>query len=550
MKKLLCLIFTAAIVFPMAGCSSNKTEKIKEKKKETEPAATTTKIETEPVIEEPEYEYLRTPATGPAVSGNKEYIQYDYSNFCLQYPEYSFTPNYTIEVKELYINSNTDPAFSEFMSQFMNKRRKEYTDLFEKFIKAPSDDCCYFIHSDIDVYRADYSVFSFVLDNLINTPEFIDYLSHPVNIDPKTCRVLEIRDITTDIDELCARAYEVLSYSDLYTYEMPDYLDEEILHDFLITRDGIYLFVDFDIITGNEDPLESFKPWVYLSYSDNLDILVQDYWKDLPKDHFLETELILSTDTYSGGEELYNYSYYSAFYDIDGDNIQEHIIIEDNFIPEKDIFEYYLVIDDTRSFLTESKYLRNPYIIFTDGKILLQAGEYDDHLYAYVDKVITRSFIIIDNKAKYLEDSDFSYSFEPADPDHFICSKIVNVFYDRRGFCDCKIDDRGMIVSLEDYYHFLDYSFPLETTCDLNAYYPSSGNNKSGNIVIPTGSRLILVGSDAETFIDVMNSSGEILRLDYENGDTEFVDGKPLNDCFTAESIHCPYEELISTSDL
>ena len=55
MKKLLCLIFTAAIVFPMAGCSSNKTEKIKEKKKETEPAATTTTIETEPVIEEPEY---------------------------------------------------------------------------------------------------------------------------------------------------------------------------------------------------------------------------------------------------------------------------------------------------------------------------------------------------------------------------------------------------------------------------------------------------------------------------------------------------------------
>ncbi|MCR5617463.1 MAG: hypothetical protein K6F83_04165 [Clostridiales bacterium] len=550
MKKIICMIITAAIAFSMVGCNSNKTEKVKERKKETEPAAATTKIETESVIEEPEHEYLRTPSTGPAVSGNKEYIQYDYSNFCLQYPEYSFVPNYTIEVKELNINSNTDPAFSEFMSQFMNKRRKEYTDLFEKFIKAPSDNCCYFIHSDIDVYRADYSVFSFALVNLINTPELIDYISHPVNIDPKTCRVLEINDVTNDFDELCNRAYEELSYMDLWVYEMPDNLDENTLYEFLITREGIYLVIDFDVITGNEDPVESFKPWVYLSYSDNLDILVQDYWNDLPKDYFLKTEFKMSDDTYSGGGDLYNYFYYYAFYDIDGDNIQEYIKIENNYIPEKDIFEFYLDIDGTTSFLTESVYLKDPYLIFTDGKVLLQAGEYGEHSYAYVDKDTTKNYIIIDNKAKYLEDSDFSYPFEPADPDHFICSKIVNVFYDRRGFCDCKIDDRGMIVSLEDYYHFLDYSFPLETICDLNAYYPSSGDNKTGNIVIPTGSRLFLVGSDAETFIDVMNSEGEILRLDYVSGDTEFVDGKPLNDCFTAESIHCPYEELISTSDL
>ena len=85
------------------------------------------------------------------------------------------------------------------------------------------------------------------------------------------------------------------------------------------------------------------------------------------------------------------------------------------------------------------------------------------------------------------------------------------------------VDRDGMPVLL-DPYHFFFYS-DYTTVTELNATMETGSGTEA--VVIPSGTLLFLIGSDTETFVDMMDENGVVYTIEYDGSSyPHLIDGK------------------------
>jgi len=282
-------------------------------------------------------------------------------------------------------------------------------------------------------------------------------------------------------------------------------------------------------------------------------------------------------------------SYESVFKDIDGDGEDEEISLE--VIPEYDETDDYVMNNEIKVNVTKNGKtmtatnkngdgygddldFEEAYLMETDGGYFyLVAGTS-----SYNDWESLDVFDLNDESGPRLigrTSTGALYGFVPMDPDHVVLSTRIDVMGTYGVHRECYLSDEGEFIPYDDEYRvtYIDYTkyddevgdeeeirdadssdaskpagspdtevgssdeydpYSLLTTADIEAY---TDKDKSGNVTIPSGTRLHPVRSDGEDYMifDLPDGSEACIYYDMERDPDVFeriINGKPESELF------------------
>ena len=162
-----------------------------------------------------------------------------------------------------------------------------------------------------------------------------------------------------------------------------------------------------------------------------------------------------------------------------------------------------------------------------------------DNAYLYIELQYDNdynsiSIIDLNNKSEKMEIQESFADTSLLNPDEFYLGNRIYTISTLGIEGRYTLDNKGMPKLLENYYN-ITTPIRLTTKIDINGKKLEGINGKElGDYDIPTGTLLVPVGTDNETFTDYTNSNGDIVRIPMQGGE-EYgftIEGKNVEDVF------------------
>lgn len=435
------------------------------------------------------------------VCEDKEYYEKKHENFTVSFVYHYFTVDEDTSFTTLknIVNQegqdDLDIGINNFNKYYVECLNEEHTDYF-----STSNSQWY------EVYRSDSKILSYYIQSSIHPDDqFRTY-----NYEPNSGKLITLKDTCTDYTKLYdALIEEADSHPDSYTF-VEDYKDviKQMFSDneieFVITYDGIMVMIPGQKISTVFYTNINFK----ISYQKYNDILVADYWTDLPCD------LVIKFDDYMSDFDFVFY----LDYDTNHDGTYEHYEVTDSL----------LTINDKKNKLESTDYHQACYLVIKNGRCFIYVSNDLDFRKSRLD-----IYEVIGNKATFFGsyEGDIKIFTHPSQ----INMQVNKPFIGKGTYLfEATVNDDFEIERTSDYYSYEQID-SIKTICDINGIDLST----NGSYVIPTDTKLVLTQTDFETYVDfkLQDDMTKTIRVEYEPN-PDRLDGKEFKDCFTEYTLN------------
>ena len=162
-----------------------------------------------------------------------------------------------------------------------------------------------------------------------------------------------------------------------------------------------------------------------------------------------------------------------------------------------------------------------------------------DNAYLYIELQYDNdynsiSIIDLNNKSEKMEIQESFTDTSLLNPDEFYLGNRIYTISTLGIEGRYTLDNKGMPKLLENYYNIIT-PIRLTTKIDIKGKKLEGINGKElGDYDIPTGTLLVPVGTDTETFTDYTNSAGDIVRIPMQGAEEYgfMIEGKNIEDVF------------------
>ncbi|MCQ2516836.1 MAG: hypothetical protein MJ094_08245 [Saccharofermentans sp.] len=512
MKKLTSILLICSLGLSVVACNSNSESSGSHDRSETGKPDT---IETtEEVIETTE-----TQATMPAVNTDPcEYIGFHkvFNNDSIDGidPYTSVSAN----VECLVINDATFPALHDFVYE----ESAYYIEESYRFLgNAPAEPVTEssIIHVYSRVYRADSTVFSYVIDtHNYNADSNIqdDTIYH--NLDPVTAQEIPLDAVLNPNNanarsELATIVISALqadinnNYSNDWQNTIQNYVMGENVN-FIIENDGLTVVVDRTSIGSYSN--RNYK----IAYAASPDTFNAAYFASVPE----------------------NYCYYADSFDRIYDDINNDGTTDCLTFTQNSVDEYYCTGLD---FYLNGTLLANLELEALDYDVSLVHCNNQDYIYIVTtfesDYNVLNIYSLSEAGLNLIDTTNLipTLMINPASVETRSRSNCLSTL---TGFSDAYVDANGTLVNDGQYY--LHTTIALTSTVELTGDYFDGLDNWGAPVTYPAGTRFHFYRTDNETYLDmyVINDGlYEFVRfdvsLDWENGG-QTIEGMTASDCF------------------
>lgn len=446
------------------------------------------------------------------------------------------------------------PALALALDTYGSKMEEEHERMFEEESREIKD--------YIDTYGyADYSytneLNSFVLraDKVCFSVLECDYYygggAHGwsgyggVNYDTQTGKELDASDVISDMD-----AFKEYYVDAIMNQVDDDYLARENVEEYWEEMKagtwGWNMVMDYEGITfyiapGNLTAYAAGVLQVRLNYVNQADLIVDKY-EQVPKEYIVELSPFQTSYIdydMDGVEETLNVGYTENEYNIEGVSV-----VADNKECYAEIYGYkirpFYVRTNGKSYLYVWANSENDWQRFELFDLNGSVATYTGNMY---------SRFLLSGEYDWYESSSVDGGWMNrytqmtlTDPNFMPLSYRVDKFSTTEGYIECHVDPTGAIVDNENYFDVSEDCFdrwftntekyPLEVTAlmDVTAYEVLSNGTVGNETVIPSGDMVTFVGTDDDTFADVLYD-GRVLRI-YFTGDYNNIQGYDIFDVF------------------
>lgn len=469
--------------------------------------------ETEPLIPIPTADPSKEGQYAKPIQYHVNTVNYFYDSLC------SYESDFFDNTKNLYIGFIYHYFMVDENTSFTSLRdtiNKESTDdlniglgnfykCYDDAVNGVYDDYLFTTNNQwFEIYRSDSLVFSYYIQSSIHPDDqFRTY-----NYD-STGKVINLKDTCTDYTKL----YEAMITEVEDNFDTNNFVDgyKEVLKkmfnnndiEFVITYDGIKIMIPGQDITKTC----YINICINISYQKYKDVLVPDYWTDLPCD------VVVIFDDYPFDTDFIYY----LDYDTNQDGTYEHYEISDSKI----------TINNKVNELNSSDEHRYCYLIIKDGHCFIYIVQ---DLAEAIDR--TDIYEINGNKATFFGsyDAALTASTNPT----YLSFQIRREFIGKSEYrFEGTLNDDFQIERTSDYISYEQID-SIRTLVDIEG----TDVNTNETFIIPADSLIILTQTDFETYVEfkLQVDTSKTIRVKYD-GAKEKLDGKTFEECFTENTL-------------
>lgn len=354
------------------------------------------------------------------------------------------------------------------------------------------------------------------------------------NFDSQTGHELLCEDVVSDVDKLNDILFEKLMSE--YGYDC-DLNEETVKEHLLACKTGES---EYEWLLGYEGVTFYFNPYTLTSYAGGMQIVYLSF-ADYPE---------IFSEVYQ--KKPVNYiepfcSYSDIYTDIDNDGKVEKISATTNNVDSdyNELYVYITIDDEGYTFNYIDSFNGELYLVHYNGKCyiynfvsgmgyseLIQCYDLSDgtpkrvHRYVSGSRVVVASDYIDRTETNGMGDEAITESYRAeevfVDPVNFQLTNWLEALSTCDGLVEFHIDEDGLPTKNSDIYdvsrdwwieegEFPSY-FVFTTKMELNMSMLDANGNVSDDIVIPKGTKLIYIRTDAKTFADFRLEDGSEVR--------------------------------------
>lgn len=412
-------------------------------------------------------------------------------------------------------------------SENLEKVKRDYSEATEEFKtsneKIPEH---YELEQTNEIYRADNQILSFISDwyySLGGAHPTLHRESH--NIDPRTGKVLSLKDITEDYDKVYKAVLNELEKIN-NSEEWKDGYDsnyKETVKELFYEKDGKNLVWSLD----QEKLTIYFDAYAIASYARGETVLTfcMEEYKDFIKDKYQR-----KTKEYMKSIPFFE----DIPIEVDGTEQKLNVSFQQSKQEEELNVEYTIEYAGNKICKKIEGMINNAYLLKTkDSKnyLYLQMSGLSDYSSILIFKIENDKVTKVSEMVGTLE------NYFVQTPEEFIIFCSVDILGTYQGYKRYTIDEQGIPVPKDQKYILAFFNYP-EPTClistrELQVYDCKDGKKQGKGYQLPKKTKFYPVATDGETYVEMQLKDGKRCLIEVEREEYHFnINGVNEMDCF------------------
>ena len=463
--------------------------------------------------------------------------------------------------------ANKYPELQKNLEAYFRQQKEsdelQYNEIFSWLEQDINDGMSYFPYtckSELRMIRSDEEVLSLnrVVESYSGGAHGF-YYTDPVNFDVKSGNQIELTDIFKDTSALPGMIMTKLMEDVEDASEMLWDDAEEIIKKLI---DGNTDYGEINFLVDKKGVKFYFEPYLLAPYASG-ELMVEIPYNSADSDNIFKKDYSVLSN--QGFIEFGEYETVKTDLGENGtmDTVSVYLKPESSYDYDDEFYEAVVITVNGREFVIDESivsYERDFYLVHTNDNrdyLYIYTTGMDDYRIIYVYSLTDHSvqFVgstqggltspnanafyswsekITENNIRLYENSS-TYQVL-TDPEEFCLAIKIDLLSTYSGYAAYRVGDDGMPEMTSDSYGIVYYGEPYRLTAkkDINCIsLDEKGNVVKEDACIPAQTEVMIVGTDAETYVDVKDSiSGTIYRLNVQSGWPQTINGVDIEELF------------------